>query len=171
MTKRLGLAALVILGVATACSVTSQLGRPCTLYKATPDGGLTPLLPTDVTPDGHHDIFTSGDTECEDQLCVLDAAAVPGAYQQALSSTNHVLLGYCTKFCTRGSNSDCSKQYQDKQNVAGDQMTCQPFLLDQSAINAICSTPQECQRLLGGGQSPYLCARGVTASANSDGGS
>ena len=158
MSARPLLIALVAaLGIgAAACTVSTDLGSQCVMKKANPDGGAPlDITESDVTPG--KDFISFGATECEDLVCVIDAA-----HLQLTGDPNAPVKGYCSRSCAEGSSSTCTPQQDPSWDTDPDKaMSCRALFLDPVTLGKICQAdPQKCQQYFGDNSSPYFCARG-----------
>jgi hypothetical protein len=102
----------VMLGLA-ACQ-EPDVGQPCKISWGDPEQGApTPPTPQTISSDW----FESGNTECENLVCIMSPAA-----QGARYSTT----GYCSKPCV--SNQDC---FESKTGLVCRQMVLDPLFLAQ----------------------------------------
>lgn len=164
------------LGLAASCSVSTDIGKPCALVKASGDGGETNVTVADLQGnEGNEDIITFGNPACTSLTCVLDAENVLGAVNSATANSGPI-FGYCSKPCSQSISGDCSQQYGDLQNTDGGQIICRSLVLDQQAIDTICSPPTgsaaQCQQVFGNSSAfaPLFCARGPDVAATPDAG-
>ena len=163
MLRHLLAGAVLLCGVLAACSSNTELGKPCNMVKALPDGGVTAVVVGDLS--AGKDFVSFGATECEDLVCVVDQAAVSQqlseAQRDAGTSLASPATGYCSRACVQGNDSTCTPQYNDEQNIPGMAMTCRQLVLDPSIINEICKDPVKCQEFFGSNRSSFFCARGA----------
>lgn len=151
--------AVVFCATASGClgCNTTDLGEPCILQKANPDGGR-PLFMTgsDITADGQ-DIISLGAQGCEDFICVHDLGQPkPGPAEQ--------LLGYCTHACTGSGEGPCAGRNQEEDRP----YQCRALLLDDQTLRALCvSNPTICDQYFGPERSSNFCARGARSDAGS----
>lgn len=103
-------AALLVLG---ACQ-EPDVGQPCKIGWGDPEAGAPPPPnPQTVTSDW----FESGNTECENLVCIVSPAAVGSRYGSG---------GYCSKPCV--SNQDC---FESETGLVCRQMVLDPLFLAQ----------------------------------------
>jgi hypothetical protein len=156
--------ATILLGVTLfACTANTDLGQPCNMVKALDDGGTTFVVVGDLS--AGKDFVSFGATACSDLVCVVDqgsaSAQLSQAQRDAGTSLGSPALGYCSVVCVQGSNSTCTPQYNDLQNVPGLAMTCRELVLDPALIAEICKDPVKCQEFFGSNRSSFFCARGA----------
>jgi hypothetical protein len=103
-------AAVLVLG---ACQ-EPDVGQPCNISWGNPEQGApTPPTPQTITSDW----FESGNTECENLVCIMSPVAEGARY----GST-----AYCSKPCV--SNQDC---FESKTGLVCRQMVLDPLFLAQ----------------------------------------
>src|SRR5512138_1803564 len=114
MTLRVPKMALV--GALLALGACSQpdVGQPCKISWGDPAAGA-PQPPTPQTASS--DWFESGNTECENLVCILSPAASGSRYGSG---------GYCSKPCI--SNQDC---FESKTGLVCRQMVLDPLFIEQ----------------------------------------
>jgi hypothetical protein len=137
------------------CRVATDLGRPCTLVKKNPDGGSgsVGILESDLPP--NKDFISFGATECEDLVCVRDAAVPRSGIPNATAT------GYCSRACVPNVTNGCPASNPDDDKDPNKKLSCRALLLDEQTLGAICSTrPDTCQSI-GDTRSPYFCARAI----------
>ena len=154
----------LLLGATLFACTSTDLGAPCNMVKALPDGGVTDVVVGDLS--AGKDFISFGATECDDLICVVDHGSaslqLSQAQRDAGTSLDSAAVGYCSAACVQGNNSTCSPQANDQQNIPGLAMTCQELVLDQALINAICqSDPVSCQEYFGSNRGSFFCARGT----------
>ena len=139
-----------------ACKISTDLGTPCFLVKANPDGGTTAVrLREGDLPDAGKDFIAFGATECEDLVCVRDSN-----YPRN-SDPNANATGYCSRACVPTSGA-CPAANSSDDNDPNKKLNCRALLLDDQTIAAICTQdPAKCNQYFGGTRSPYFCARGT----------
>jgi hypothetical protein len=160
MLRHLLLGAVLLCAALAACSANTELGKPCNLVKALPDGGVGDVLVGDLS--AGKDFVSFGATECEDLVCVVDQASVSlqlSAAQRDAGSLDAPATGYCSHACVQGNNSTCTPQYNDLQSVPGLAMTCRELVLDPKIIADICQDPVKCQEFFGSNRTSFFCAR------------
>lgn len=146
----------VALGViwTAACTQTGDIGRPCLLVKANPDGG-TPVDLLESEIDVRRDVISFGALECDDFICVRSRNTPLTGTPQARAQ------GTCSTDCVPGSATGCAGLHPDAP-VARGRFTCRGLLLDEQSIAAICTASSDlCRRYFGGpDRTPYFCAQG-----------
>jgi hypothetical protein len=145
----LGLALAVVL--LPGCPVTGDIGAQCRFVQQTADGGMVPILESEL-PNGV-DIIAFGAIECEDFVCVRNRFAPS-------SGGTGDALGTCSARCLPTNPDDC--RVSSEVDVSQGPYTCRALLLDPESLAALCSTdPAACQ-IIGGNQTAYYCAQGAT---------
>jgi hypothetical protein len=94
-----------------------DVGQPCNITWGTSDSAPPPPTPTTLFQSGGSDWFESGNTACENLVCIVSPVA-PGA--------RYATGGYCSKPCV--SNSDC---FQSETGLVCRQMVLDPLFLAQ----------------------------------------
>jgi hypothetical protein len=130
------IAALLALG---ACQ-TPDVGQPCSITWGTGDTAPPPPDPVTLFKNAGSDWFESGNTTCENLVCIVSPAA-PG--------TRYASGGYCSKPCV--SNQDC---FQSQTGLVCRQMVLDPAFIKQ--LDQIDPTLK--QRYLGDIQFSSYCA-------------
>jgi hypothetical protein len=155
--KRFGICCFSLLSALVAC-VPTDLNVPCVLVKGSPDGGpAVNILKDDpvIRNSANKDFISFGSTECEDQVCVRDAA-----YNQDGMFTDGFAHGYCSRACVAGSSVGCPSQDGSLDSKPETKLSCRPLLLDEATLNAIkMADPARYQQTFGMTTSPYFCAR------------
>jgi len=155
MGAREWLVACVMVFGATGClgCSNSDLGTPCTLQKANPDGGRPVFMTgSDITADGQ-DIISLGAQGCDDFICVHDLGLPNPAPADPLT-------GYCTHVCVGSGTGSCPGQDQDPARP----YECRALLLDDLTLRELCNAnPTLCDQYFGPDRSSNFCARGLTA--------
>jgi hypothetical protein len=168
MLRHLLLGTILLGATLFACTANTDLGEACNMVKATGDGGVAFVVVGDLS--ANKDFVSFGATECDDLICVVDqdsaSIQLSQAQRDAGTSLQSPAVGYCSTACVQGSNSTCTPEFNDEQNIPGLAMTCRQLVLDPALIAAICQDPVECQEFFGSNRSSFFCARG----APSDGG-
>lgn len=149
--------------LASGCSVTSELGKPCVLVKKpTPEQeaeGLlsVPVLESEVAP--RQDFISFGSTDCVDLICVRDADFPRN------SDPNAPAQGYCSKACVEGADSTaCEVTETDVSEELRSRMACRSLLLDQASLEKLkAEDPALYQATFGDNNSPYFCAGTLAA--------
>jgi len=153
---------VVLLG---ACTEQTDLGTPCTLVRANPDGGraIAVLKSDSVIRDAaNKDFISFGSTECEDQVCVRDSAYV----DHSDGGTDPSAKGYCSRACVENSTVGCPSQDGNLDRDAKTRLSCRALLLDSTTLAAIkAADPARYQATFGTTTSPYFCARGSVGDA------
>ena len=135
-TTTLAAAALLALG---ACQ-KPDVGQPCSITWGTGDTAPPPPDPVTLFKNDGSDWFESGNTTCENLVCIVSPAA-PG--------TRYASGGYCSKPCV--SNQDCF------QSDTG--LVCRQMVLDPAFIKQLDTLdPALKQRYLGDIQFSSYCA-------------
>jgi hypothetical protein len=165
MLRHLLFGTLVLGATLFACTSNTDLGAPCNMVKAV-DGGTGVAFVTVGDLSAGKDFVSFGATECNDLVCVVDQASASEQLSQAQrdagSSLDSPAIGYCSVACVQGSNSTCTPQVNDLQNVPGDAMTCRELVLDPALIAAICqASPTDCALYFGSNRASFFCARGA----------
>lgn len=147
----------VFCAIASGCTCTnSDLGEPCRLQKAGPDGGFLFMTGADITADGQ-DIISLGAQGCDDFICVHDLG-------QPKPGPAEILEGYCTHACTGSGEGSCPGRNQEQ----GRPYQCRALLLDDLTLRALCvADPGLCDLYFGPERSSNFCARGSSADAGS----
>jgi hypothetical protein len=163
MLRHLLFGTLLLGATLFACTANTDLGQPCNMVKALPDGGTTFVLVGDLS--AGKDFVSFGATACNDLVCVVDQGSASVQLSQAQRDAGNSLqspaIGYCSVACVQGSNSTCTPQYNDLQNVPGDAMTCRELVLDPALIAEICKDPVACAEYFGSNRASFFCARGA----------
>ena len=112
------LAVALASAIALAACQNPDVGDPCTLQWGS-DSTLPPPTPTNAVGD----YFQSGNTACDDLVCIVSPASAESEYARncAEDSTN---CGYCSKPCV--SNQDC---YTDETGLVCDLVLPDPAFL------------------------------------------
>jgi hypothetical protein len=106
--------ALVAAVLALGACQEPDVGQPCNISWGAPETGAPPAPnPQTVSSDW----FESGNTECENLVCIVSPAAAGSRYGSG---------GYCSKPCV--SNQDC---YESKTGLVCRQMVLDPLFLAQ----------------------------------------
>lgn len=143
------------------CRVPSDLGVDCRLVRKDPSDSTGKkflyLTEGDIKP--NKDYLSFGSVECEDLVCVRDAA-----YTRPNAAATDQALGYCSRNCVQGTTCPAANEADDKDPVK--RLNCRPLLLDEVTLAAICQAePQKCTDKIGNTKTPYFCARGSLADA------
>jgi hypothetical protein len=94
-----------------------DVGQPCNITWGTGDTAQPPPNPVALYQSGGSDWFESGNTECENLVCIVSPVAAGGRYASG---------GYCSKPCV--SNSDC---FESETGLVCRQMVLDPLFLAQ----------------------------------------
>jgi hypothetical protein len=165
MLRHLLLGTVLLGATLFACTANTDLGEACNMVKSLTDGGVTFVVVGDLS--AGKDFVSFGATECNDLICVVDQASaslqLSQAQRDAGTSLQSPAIGYCSTACVQGSNSTCTPQFDNDQNVPGLNMSCRELVLDPSLITSICQDPVACQEFFGSNRSSFFCARGAPA--------
>ena len=94
-----------------------DVGQPCNItWGTSPDVQQAPT-PVSLFQSGGSDYFESGNTECENLVCIVSPVAPGGRYAAS---------GYCSKPCV--SNNDC---FQSETGLVCRQMVLDPLFIAQ----------------------------------------
>ena len=132
------LAALIL---ALGACQQPDVGQPCNITWGDPSQGAPPPPnPVDLFQSHGSDWFESGNTECENLVCIVSPAAPGSRYASG---------GYCSKPCV--SNNDC---YESRTGLV-----CRQMVLDATFIAALEQfDPALAQKYLGDVQFSSYCA-------------
>jgi hypothetical protein len=159
--------------LATGCTVTTDLGKQCTLKKTVvtrdTNGTITEkkvvdILQSELGPG--QDYIAFGVTECEDLICVRDTQAplLPDNPDNPPKA-----LGYCSRACIEGA--DASACEVTDSSVAGElksRMSCRSLILDTATLERLrADDPAAYKQNFGDTLSPYFCAGAVTTQPGS----
>ncbi len=86
--------------IALAACQNPDVGEPCTLQWGS-DSSLPPPTPTSAIGD----YFQSGNTACDDLVCIVSPASSDSRWARKCDAANGENCGYCSKPCV--SNQDC----------------------------------------------------------------
>ncbi len=133
------------------CPVTGDIGYPCRFVRQTADGGMAPVLESEIG--AGEDVIAFGAIECEDFVCVR---------QRYAPLTGGEALGTCSARCLPTNPDDC-KGLSSEANLAQGPFTCRALVLDAPTLGALCNDPNssKCQ-IVGGVPTAYYCAQGAT---------
>ena len=128
-----------VLAVA-GCAPAADVGQPCVLVKANPDGGSmgVPIRQSDpeIAYSANQDIISFAVTECSTKVCVRDAK-----FMETGGGDAH---GYCSTAC-----GPCPTG-----------MTCRALVLDEATLERLrAADPERYKRTFGETTTPYFCAR------------
>lgn len=100
------MSATLLLG---GCAVSSEIGKECTLVRKATDTEAAqygrkfmPILEGEVA--SRQDFISFGSIECEDLVCVRDAAFPRALNEDGTINATAEAKGYCSKACVEGSN-------------------------------------------------------------------
>ncbi|MCY1015358.1 adventurous gliding motility lipoprotein CglC [Pyxidicoccus sp. MSG2] len=155
------MSAALLLG---GCEVSSEIGKECTLVrKASPEEEqefgrkFMPILEKEVAP--KQDFISFGSIECEDLICVRDAAFPRATNEDGSVNPNAEAKGYCSKECVEGSNACEVKDTSGVLEGLPERMGCRALLLDQDTLDALRSSDEGFyRRTFGENNSPFFCA-------------
>jgi hypothetical protein len=135
---KMALAAVIL---ALGACQEPDVGQPCNIaWGSTDQGAPPPPNPVELFQSGGSDWFESGNTECENLVCIVSPAAPGSRYASG---------GYCSKPCV--SNNDC---YESKTGLV-----CRQMVLDPAFINELQTfDPALAQKYLGDVQFSSYCA-------------
>ncbi len=162
------MSAAMLLG---GCEVSSEIGKECTLVrKASAEEEQTfgrkfmPILEKEVAP--RQDFISFGSIECEDLVCVRDAAFPRATNDDGTVNGNAEAKGYCSKECVEGSNACEVKDTSGVLPGLPERMSCRALLLDQVTLEALRSSDEAFyRRTFGENNSPFFCAGAPTTAA------
>ena len=155
--------------LATGCTVTTDLGKPCVLKKTQDvkdaNGNVTgtevvSILQSELSTG--QDYIAFGITECDDLICVRDADE-PFLEEPALGSSQppRTAVGYCSRACIEGSDASAC-EVTDKGAVPDElesRMACRSLLLDTQTLERLrAEDPAAYRRTFGETLSPFFCA-------------
>ena len=129
------LAALLALG---ACQ-SPDVGQPCTITWGTGETATAPPDPVTLFKQGGSDWFETGNTQCENLVCIVSPQAPGARYSGG---------GYCSKPCV--SNQDC---FESQTGLVCRQLVLDPTFLKQLQTN----DPALAQKYLGDIQFSSYC--------------
>jgi hypothetical protein len=150
---------VVLLGsalLASGCSVTTELGKPCVLVKkpseAEQEQGIRskPVLEGEIAT--NQDFISFGSTDCEELICVRDAAFPRN------TDPNAPATGYCSQPCVEGTSS-CEVTDSEVSADLKSRMTCRSLIMDQATLDRLrAENPAQYEATFGRNNSPYFCA-------------
>ncbi|WP_240360484.1 adventurous gliding motility lipoprotein CglC [Pyxidicoccus caerfyrddinensis] len=163
------MSAALLLG---GCEVSSEIGKECTLVrKASAEEETTfgrkfmPILEKEVAP--KQDFISFGSIECEDLICVRDAAFPRATNEDGTVNQNAEAKGYCSKECVEGSNACEVKDTSGVLEGLPERMGCRALLLDQDTLEALRSSDEAFyRRTFGENNSPFFCAGAPVAQSS-----
>jgi hypothetical protein len=138
--------------LSSGCEVTSELGKPCVLVKASSTGqGSEPVTLSDLQPG--QDFVSFGSLDCEDLICVLDAKS------ERQTTQDGKVLGYCSRPCVATLQDNCAVTDESVSAELRNRMTCRALLLDQAALDKLrADDPARYRQIFGDHNSPYFCS-------------
>jgi hypothetical protein len=165
--------------LATACTVTTDLGHPCVLRKTQvvkdeggnpvidPDTGkpkteVVTILQSELFPG--QDYIAFGITDCDDLICVRDADEPFLEEPADPALPRRTALGYCSRACIEGSEASAC-EVTDPSAAAGltSRMACRSLLLDTATLERLrAEDPVAYRQTFGETLSPYFCAGKIT---------
>jgi hypothetical protein len=157
---RLAFFVSVVTVAVVACTQT-DLNTPCVLVRGNPDGGRPiAILKTDdvIKNSAQEDFISFGSAECDDQVCVRDSA-----FTEDAGDSSPEAHGYCSTYCTEGSNSSCQSATGALDSNPTTKLSCRALLLDSATLAAIkMADPERYAEEFGMTTSPFFCARSST---------
>lgn len=141
MRRRVPQMVLVPLILALGACQQPDVGQPCNItWGNTDQGAPPPPNPVSLFQSGGSDWFESGNTECENLVCIVSPAAPGSRYASG---------GYCSKPCV--SDQDC---YESRTGLVCRQMVLDPaFIAELQQFDAALA-----QKYLGDVQFSSYCA-------------
>jgi len=151
------------------CEVASDIGKTCVLVrKATEAEQKADGLPYQEILEGElqagQDFISFGSVECEDLVCVRDAAFQPDLSDVAEADRPTTpAKGYCSKACVPPDNAEllnpCAVNHPEAEEQVKETMSCRPLLLDQKALDDLRASNEELyENTFGDTASPNFCA-------------
>jgi hypothetical protein len=162
------LSAAFLLG---GCEVVTELGKPCVLVRQAKEGDAeydatakkqvaVQVKESELTPG--QDFISFGSLDCEEQVCVRDAATPAG------DNPNAVALGYCSRPCIEESSA-CEVTNEEVDDALRERMTCRRMMLDDEALNRLkASDPEAYRQMFGTYENSSFCAGRLTATEPAD---
>ncbi|HYO57283.1 adventurous gliding motility lipoprotein CglC [Archangium sp.] len=157
------------------CEVASDIGKPCVLVRkataaeqqAEPDREPFRDIYESQLQAGQ-DFISFGSVECEDLVCVRDAAFDPKLEATDNPATTQA-KGYCSKACVPPDNTQlqdpCAVNHPQAEAQVKETMSCRPLLLDQKALDDLrANDPATYRATFGDNASPNFCASKPAAS-------
>lgn len=151
------------------CEVASDIGKPCVLVRkataqeqqAEPDREPFRVIMENQLQAGQ-DFISFGSVECEDLVCVRDAAFDPKLAADA-DLAKEAAKGYCSKACVPPDNAQlqnpCAVNHPGADAQVKETMSCRPLLLDQKALDDLrANDPVTYRATFGDNASPNFCA-------------
>jgi hypothetical protein len=154
------LSAAFLLG---GCEVVTELGKPCALVRRATDAELAAgadraVLIKESELTAGQDFISFGSLDCEEQVCVRDAATPAG------TNPNAVALGYCSRPCVEDSGS-CEVTNEEVSDALRERMTCRRMLLDDEALARLkAADPEAYRRTFGNYENASFCAGSLSPS-------
>lgn len=159
------------------CEVASDIGKSCVLVRKATEAEIT--AEPDREPfreilegelQAGQDFISFGTVECEDLVCVRDAAFKPNLDDVAEADRPKTpAKGYCSKACVPPDEADllnpCAVNHPDAEEQVKESMSCRPLLLDQKALDDLRATNEALyEATFGDTASPNFCASKPAAS-------
>ena len=143
--------------LATGCTVTTDLGKPCVLKK-TVGTEVVSILQSELGTG--QDYIAFGITECDDLICVRDADEPFLAEPEDPNQPRRTAVGYCSRACIEGSDaSACEVTDSSVPSALSDRMACRSLLLDTQTLERLrADDPAAYRRTFGETLSPFFCA-------------
>jgi hypothetical protein len=139
MRKRAPIPALLVALLALGACQSPDVGQPCTITWGTGETATAPPDPVALFKGGGSDWFETGNTQCENLVCIVSPQA-PGA--------RYAGGGYCSKPCV--SNQDCFESQTG--------LICRQLVLDPTFLKQLQTTdPALAQKYLGDIQFSSYC--------------
>jgi len=161
--------------LATGCTVTTDLGKPCVLKKTrvVRDANGNPVTDpatgkqqTEVVSILQSELATGQDyiafgiTECDDLICVRDANTPFLEEPTDPAQPRRTAVGYCSKACIEGSDaSACEVTDSSVPSELSKRMSCRSLLLDTQTLERLrAEDPAAYRATFGETLSPFFCA-------------
>ena len=143
--------------LATGCTVTTDLGKPCVLKK-TVGTEVVSILQSELGTG--QDYIAFGITECDDLICVRDADEPFLEEPADPNQPRRTAVGYCSRACIEGSDaSACEVTDSSVPADLSDRMACRSLLLDTQTLERLrAEDPAAYRRTFGETLSPFFCA-------------
>ena len=161
--------------LATGCTVTTDLGKPCVLKKTQvvrdtngnpvidpatnkPQTEVVAILQNEITTG--QDYIAFGITECDDLICVRDADEPFLEEPADPAQPRRQAVGYCSRACIEGSDaSACEVTDTGVSNALSQRMACRSLLLDTQTLERLrAEDPAAYRATFGETLSPFFCA-------------
>ena len=139
MRKRAPIPALLVALLALGACQSPDVGQPCTITWGTGETATAPPDPVTLFKTGGSDWFETGNTQCENLVCIVSPQAPTDRYAGG---------GYCSKPCV--SNQDC---FESQTGLVCRQLVLDPTFLKQLQTN----DPALAQKYLGDIQFSSYC--------------